>query len=115
MSITPDPPLIRMEGLEKWYGAFQALANINLTVRRGEKIVLCGPSGPGKSTLVGFAADGMTMIRVTLEMGFARRVADRVSFMAKGERIEEAPPETFFRAPQHRRTRDFPGQILAGL
>ena len=47
-------------------------------------------------------------------MGFARQVADRVIFMAKGEIIEEAEPETFFRNPQHQRTRDFLGQILSG-
>ena len=44
--------LIRMENVEKWYGAFHALKNVNLNVRRGEKIVLCGPSGSGKSTLI---------------------------------------------------------------
>ena len=64
--------------------------------------------------MVGLAADGMTMICVTHEMGFARQVADRVIFMAKGEIIEEAEPETFFRNPQHQRTRDFLGQILSG-
>src|SRR5258708_1505095 len=48
----PNAPLIVMEGVEKWYGGFQALKNINLEVRRGEKIVLCGPSGSGKSTLI---------------------------------------------------------------
>ena len=44
--------MIVMEGVEKWYGDFKALTNINLTVRAGEKIVLCGPSGSGKSTLI---------------------------------------------------------------
>ena len=250
MTQDSQAPLIRMEQVEKWYGAFQALKDINLSVRRGEKIVLCGPSGSGKSTLircinhletyqkgrivvdgielgesgktidavrsevgmvfqsfnlfphltilqnctlapmrvrkvervaaeatarkyldrvrildqadkypaqlsggqqqrvaiaralcmepkvmlfdeptsaldpemvkevldtmVGLAADGMTMICVTHEMGFARQVADRVIFMAKGEIIEEADPETFFRNPQHPRTREFLGQILSG-
>src|SRR6476660_10526720 len=45
-------PMIAMEGVDKWYGDFQALKDINLTVRAGEKIVLCGPSGSGKSTLI---------------------------------------------------------------
>src|SRR5262245_33509169 len=45
-------PMIAMIGVEKWYGAYKALSNINLTVRAGEKIVLCGPSGSGKSTLI---------------------------------------------------------------
>ncbi|MBV9462350.1 MAG: amino acid ABC transporter ATP-binding protein, partial [Bradyrhizobium sp.] len=44
--------MIAMEGVEKWYGSFKALTDINLTVRTGEKIVLCGPSGSGKSTLI---------------------------------------------------------------
>ena len=239
---------IAMDGVEKWYGEFHALKDINLSVRRGEKIVLCGPSGSGKSTLircinhletyqkgrivvdgvlvsdkaraidavrrevgmvfqsfnlfphltilqnctlapmrtrgverkaaeeqaigyldrvkiadqagkypvqlsggqqqraaiaralcmepkvmlfdeptsaldpemvkevletmVGLAADGMTMICVTHEMGFARQVADRVIFMARGEIVEEATPEVFFSNPQHARTREFLGQIL---
>jgi polar amino acid transport system ATP-binding protein len=242
------PPMIAMEGVEKWYGAFKALTDINLTVRTGEKIVLCGPSGSGKSTLIrcinhlesyekgrivvdgvhlddrrktidtvrrevgmvfqqfnlfphltvlenctlaprrsrglgrteaqatarrlldrvkvldqadkypqqlsggqqqrvaiaralcmepkamlfdeptssldpemvkevldtmiALASDGMTMICVTHEMGFARQVADRVIFMSEGSIVEEAPPDRFFRNPQHQRTRKFLGEIL---
>ncbi|EJC81405.1 ABC-type polar amino acid transport system, ATPase component [Rhizobium leguminosarum bv. trifolii WSM2297] len=64
-------------------------------------------------TMIGLARDGMTMICVTHEMGFARQVADRVIFMASGEIIEEAEPEVFFRSPQHERTRAFLGEILA--
>jgi polar amino acid transport system ATP-binding protein len=249
-----DPPavatMIAMEGVEKWYGTFKALTDINLTVRSGEKIVLCGPSGSGKSTLIrcinhlesyqkgrilvegillddnprtigavrrevgmvfqqfnlfphmtvmqnctlaprrsrglskadaeatarrlldrvkvldqadkypaqlsggqqqrvaiaralcmepkvmlfdeptssldpemvkevldtmiGLANDGMTMICVTHEMGFARQVADRVVFMAGGSIIEEAPPAAFFKNPQHQRTKQFLGEILPG-
>jgi len=244
-----DDILIRMEGVEKYYGDFHALRNVNLHVRRGEKIVLCGPSGSGKSTLIrcinhlepirsgrivvdgteltdnpqaidtirrevgmvfqqfnlfphmtvlencmlapirvrkvgkadaeatarkyldrvrignqagkypaqlsggqqqrvaiaralcmepiamlfdeptsaldpemvkevldtmiGLAQDGMTMICVTHEMGFARQVADRVIFMSDGEIIEEDEPEAFFRNPRHERTRAFLGEILA--
>jgi polar amino acid transport system ATP-binding protein len=246
----PSMPMIAMEGVEKWYGSFQVLIDINLSVRTGEKIVLCGPSGSGKSTLIrcinhlesysrgrilvdgilvdddpkkidavrrevgmvfqqfnlfphmtvlancmlapmrargtsrpeaeatarrllervkildqadkypaqlsggqqqrvaiaralcmepkvmlfdeptsaldpemvkevldtmiGLADDGMTMICVTHEMGFARRVADRVVFMSSGAIVEEAPPEEFFKNPQHERTRKFLGEILAG-
>src|SRR6185312_242729 len=51
-SDSSSQPMIAMEGVEKWYGDFKALTNINLTVRAGEKIVLCGPSGSGKSTLI---------------------------------------------------------------
>ncbi|WP_427024906.1 amino acid ABC transporter ATP-binding protein [Aureimonas ureilytica] len=248
MTANSDDILIRMENVEKYYGSFHALKNVNLSVRRGEKIVLCGPSGSGKSTLircinhlepiksgrivvdgtelsdgqksidivrrevgmvfqqfnlfphmtvlencmlapmrvrgakreeaeatarrflervrignqadkypaqlsggqqqrvaiaralcmepiamlfdeptsaldpemvkevldtmVGLARDGMTMICVTHEMGFARQVADRVIFMADGEIIEENSPEAFFQAPRHERARAFLGEIL---
>ena len=244
-----EKPLISMKGVNKWYGTFHALKDIDLSVRTGEKIVLCGPSGSGKSTLIrcinhleevqkgeitvegttldnsaksidavrrevgmvfqsfnlfphltilqnctlapmrvknvskekaeatarkylervrildqadkfpaqlsggqqqrvaiaralcmepkamlfdeptsaldpemvkevldtmiGLARDGMTMICVTHEMGFARQVADRVIFMAAGEIIEEAEPEAFFTNPQHARTKAFLGEILA--
>ena len=243
-------PVIVMEGVEKWFGAFQALSDINLSVRAGEKIVLCGPSGSGKSTLVrcinhletyqkgrilidgthlddnpktigmvrrevgmvfqqfnlfphmtvmqnctlapmrvrrlskadaiatarrllarvqvldqadkypaqlsggqqqrvaiaralcmepkimlfdeptssldpemvkevldtmiGLANDGMTMICVTHEMGFARQVGDRVVFMANGSIVEEGPPAEFFKHPKNERTKKFLGEILAG-
>ena len=45
-------PIIRIEGLSKWYGDFQVLRDVDLAVARGEKIVICGPSGSGKSTLI---------------------------------------------------------------
>ncbi|AJC79157.1 amino acid ABC transporter ATP-binding protein [Rhizobium etli bv. phaseoli str. IE4803] len=64
-------------------------------------------------TMIGLARDGMTMICVTHEMGFARQVADRVIFMASGEIIEEAQPEIFFKSPRHERTKAFLGEILA--
>jgi polar amino acid transport system ATP-binding protein len=240
--------MITMTGVAKWYGAFQALTDINISVRKGEKIVLCGPSGSGKSTLIrcinhleayqqgeirvggillghqaksidavrrevgmvfqqfnlfphltvlqncmlapmralglgraeaegrarqllervkiaeqaekypaqlsggqqqrvaiaralcmrpqvmlfdeptsaldpemvkevldtmiDLAREGMTMICVTHEMGFARQVADRVIFMASGAIVEEAPPAEFFSNPKHERTRKFLGEIL---
>jgi polar amino acid transport system ATP-binding protein len=252
MQRTPEgssQPMIVMEGVEKWYSDFKALTNINLTVRAGEKIVLCGPSGSGKSTLIrcinhlesyqkgrivvdgvhlddkqktidtvrrevgmvfqqfnlfphltvlenctlapirargvdrtnaeatarrllervrvsdqagkypaqlsggqqqrvaiaralcmepkamlfdeptsaldpemvkevldtmiSLAMEGMTMIVVTHEMGFARQVADRVIFMAEGSIVEEGPPADFFKNPQHARTRKFLGEILS--
>lgn len=58
------------------------------------------------------ARDGMTMICVTHEMGFARSVADRVIFMDAGEIIEEADPKTFFNAPKSERTKKFLSRIL---
>ena len=244
----PASAMIEMRDVEKWYGPYHALRKVRLSVRQGEKIVLCGPSGSGKSTLircinhletiqsgdivvdgtkldnpaktidtvrrevgmvfqsfnlfphmtvlqnctlaqmrvrgttqkkaeetarkylervhignqaekypaqlsggqqqrvaiaralcmepkamlfdeptsaldpemvkevldtmVGLARDGMTMICVTHEMGFARQVADRVIFMADGEILEEAPPVEFFQNPRHERTRKFLGEIL---
>ena len=62
--------------------------------------------------MVGLAREGMTMMVVTHEMGFARKVADRVIFMDRGAIVETAPPETFFTAPAHARTRDFLSKIL---
>jgi polar amino acid transport system ATP-binding protein len=64
-------------------------------------------------TMVGLAKDGMTMICVTHEMGFARQVADRVIFMSDGAIIEENTPSEFFSNPRHERTRTFLGEILA--
>ena len=64
-------------------------------------------------TMIELADSGMTMIVVTHEMGFARRVADRVLFMDNGEIIEQAAPEIFFASPEHARTREFLSQILS--
>ena len=240
-------PAIEISGLNKWYGDYQALKDVNLTVAHGERIVVCGPSGSGKSTLircvnsleqhnsgrivvdgielkdprsadrirsevgmvfqqfnlfphltilqnltlgpikarglsraeaearamrylervripdqalkkpselsggqqqrvaiarslcmepkimlfdeptsaldpemiaevleviVDLAMDGMTMIVVTHEMGFARRAADRMIFMDHGEIIETGPPDAFFEAPKSERCRQFLSQIL---
>lgn len=60
----------------------------------------------------GLAADGMTMVVVTHEVGFARQVADRVVLMADGQVVEEAPPERFFDHPELERSRQFLAQIL---
>lgn len=249
MSNSTNKSLITMKGVTKFFGSFQALKNINLNVRKGERIVVCGPSGSGKSTLircinrlekhnegqilidgneltdqvkdinavrrevgmvfqsfnlfphmtiiknlmlaqqlvrkiskaeaqntamhylervkipeqaekypiqlsggqqqrvaiaralcmrpkimlfdeptsaldpeminevlevmVDLAKEGMTMICVTHEMGFARSVADRVIFMDMGEIIEEGPPKEFFNNPKSTRTKDFLSQILS--
>jgi polar amino acid transport system ATP-binding protein len=59
------------------------------------------------------ALEGMTMICVTHEMGFAREVADRVIFMDDGILVEQNSPEEFFNNPQNRRTKDFLSKILS--
>ena len=63
-------------------------------------------------TMVGLAEDGMTMLVVSHEMGFARQVANRIVFMDDGQIIEANVPEEFFNHPQHERTKLFLSQIL---
>ncbi len=62
--------------------------------------------------MTGLAAEGMTMIVVTHEMGFARRAANRVLFMDEGEIVEDGPPEEFFSRPKSDRAKDFLAKIL---
>jgi len=62
--------------------------------------------------MVGLARDGMTMVVVTHEMGFARRAANRVVFMADGQLVEQATPEEFFTNPRSTRAKDFLSKIL---
>jgi general L-amino acid transport system ATP-binding protein len=63
--------------------------------------------------MIELATDGMTMICVTHEMGFARTIADTMIFMDRGEIVETAPPEEFFAQPKSERTRLFLSQILS--
>jgi len=63
-------------------------------------------------TMVSLAQEGMTMLCVTHEMGFAKQVADQVIFMDRGEIIEMSRPDAFFSSPRHERTREFLGKIL---
>ena len=58
------------------------------------------------------ADEGMTMVIVTHEMGFAREVGTRILFMAEGKVLEQAPPEEFFGNPQHPRLREFLAKVL---
>jgi len=62
--------------------------------------------------MVGLAQEGMTMMVVTHEMGFARKVANRVVFMDKGRIVEDAPKDEFFAAPRSERARDFLARII---
>ncbi|GAA2373964.1 glutamate ABC transporter ATP-binding protein [Gordonia sp. QH-12] len=64
--------------------------------------------------MVALAKEGMTMVVVTHEMGFARKAADRVIFMADGQIVEDTDPETFFTAPKSDRAKDFLSKILGG-
>jgi glutamate transport system ATP-binding protein len=63
--------------------------------------------------MVSLAKEGLTMVVVTHEMGFARKAADRVVFMADGQIVEQASPEEFFDNPQSDRAKDFLGKILS--
>jgi len=63
-------------------------------------------------TMTALADDGMTMVVVTHEMGFARQIANRVVFMDKGEIVEINAPSAFFEDPQHDRSKLFLSQIL---
>ncbi|MDQ1177423.1 amino acid ABC transporter ATP-binding protein [Microbacterium sp. SORGH_AS_0421] len=62
--------------------------------------------------MVGLAKDGMTMIVVTHEMGFARKAANRVVFMADGQIVEQATPEQFFTRPESDRAKDFLSKLI---
>jgi len=64
------------------------------------------------AVMTSLASEGMTMVVVTHEMGFARRAANRVVFMADGAIIEDAPPNEFFDNPQSNRAKDFLGKVL---
>jgi ABC-type polar amino acid transport system ATPase subunit len=66
------------------------------------------------ATMVGLAKEGMTMICVTHEMGFAREVADRVILIDGGKIVEQAATAQFFDMPRHERTRAFLGRVLRG-
>ncbi|NCX89864.1 MAG: amino acid ABC transporter ATP-binding protein, partial [Betaproteobacteria bacterium] len=62
--------------------------------------------------MIELAGQGITMVVVTHEMGFAKAVADRVIFMDQGQIVEQAPPDQFFNDPQSDRTKDFLSKIL---
>jgi general L-amino acid transport system ATP-binding protein len=64
------------------------------------------------NTIVSLAEEGMTMLCVTHEMGFARQVANRVIFIDGGRILEDNEPDAFFDAPRHERTKTFLSQIL---
>ena len=63
--------------------------------------------------MVDLAKEGITMVCVTHEMGFAKKVADRVIFMDEGQIVESNSPQALFENPQHKRTQAFLKQILS--
>ena len=83
---TESDVAIDFVGVHKWYGAFHALRNINLTVRRGERIVVCGPSGSGKSTLI-------RCINRLEEHEKGRLIVDGIELTGDVKRIDEVRRE----------------------
>ena len=89
------------------------VATYTINDARKEKVDFAGPYYlAGQALMVQLAKDGMTMIVVTHEMGFARKAADRVLFMADGRIVEEASPAEFFDHPKSDRAKDFLSKIL---
>src|SRR5438128_2557482 len=137
--------MISIKNVSKWYGSFQVLTGCSTEGKNGEVVVVGGPCGRGKSTIikgvnwldpiamlfdeptsaldpeminevldvmVELAKEGMTMMVVTHEMGFARMVAHRVIFMDRGEIVEDALKEDFFGKPRSERAQQFLSKIL---
>ena len=94
-------------------GAFAWILTVQFFVAQGVvQSAWTTPFSLAHNMISDLAREGMTMICVTHEMGFARRVADRVIFMDGGEILEEAPPDEFFTASRNERTRQFLSQVL---
>ena len=116
----PEPGAPRPSGRDAWVfpfilfgivGVFALVIGALVAVGRDDKgsAVSTGTSEP---TMVSLAEEGMTMLCVTHEMGFARQVANRVIFMDQGQIVEQNDPQNFFDNPQHERTKLFLSQIL---
>ena len=93
---------IHVKDLKKSFGHNNVLNGISVDITEGEVL----------SVMKQLAKDGMTMVVVTHEMGFAREVADRVLFMDEGVILEEGTPEEIFSNPKHPRTIDFLNKVL---
>ena len=135
---TAAEPLIRIRGLHKFYGTFEALKGIDLDVRSGEVVVVIGPSGSGKSTLIRcinlledydrgeVLVDGKRVLRgaqlaaVRAEVGmvfqsfnlFPHLTALANVALGPLRVVEQAPPEIFFTKPSEERTRAFLQAVL---
>ena len=134
-------PLIETVDLKKNFNDLEVLKGINEKIYKGEVVCIIGPSGSGKSTLIRclhglevpdsgelyvngqkidfskdttkeLADEGMTLAVVTHEMGFARKVADRVIFVDSGQIIEEGTPDEIFDHPQSDRLKLFLSQVI---
>ena len=81
-----DTPIVRLAGLNKWYGDFHVLRDINLDVGKGERIVICGPSGSGKSTLI-------RCINALEEFQEGRIVVDGIELGPNLRRVDEVRRE----------------------
>ena len=101
-------------------GQKQRVAIVRALCMRPEVMLFDEPTSALDPEMVGevldvmkqLAEEGMTMVVVTHEMGFAREVADRVIFMDDGKIIEEGTPDDIFNHPQSQRTRDFLSKVL---
>src|SRR6266545_3200319 len=94
----PGQPLIELERVNKWFGSVHVLRDVDLTVERGEVVVVIGPSGSGKSTLC------RAMNRLEpINSGTIR---------FDGQLVEQAAPAEFFANPRSERARDFLSKVL---
>jgi ABC-type polar amino acid transport system ATPase subunit len=122
-NIDNKPVMIEMNQVNKWYDDYHALDNINLKVRKGERMVICGPSGSGKSTLIRtinrleehqygqIIVEGVEMTPDVKKIHEIRKEVGMV-FMDAGKIVEKSTPKEFFSNPKEERTRQFLNQIL---
>ena len=122
--------MIEFKNVSKHFGPTQVLHNIDLNIAQGEVVVIIGPSGSGKSTLLRCinkleeitsgdlivdglkvndpkAEEGMTMVIVTHEIGFAEKVASRLIFIDKGRIAEDGDPQVLIKNPPSQRLQEF--------
>lgn len=107
-------PLMLSGGQQQRVAIARALAMNPKIMLFDEPTSALDPETTGEvlDVMVNLAREGMTMVVVTHEMGFAREVADRIIFMDQGEILEEGTPEHFFTSPEHPRLQKFLQQIL---
>ena len=94
--------MIKTNNLRKSFGEKEVLKGINEEIKEGEVL----------QVMKNLATNGMTMVVVTHEMGFAREVGDRILFMDEGYIVEQGTPEQLFDQPQNERTQNFLSKVL---